>query len=536
VVFLFLFTALILWFFIISFPHKMFDSAVSGIPSERIENERQMDKLRQRVRQTIPTDSRSVSKPKPFKGSLIKDRPFGGGYIKDKTEKDFVPYPQPHFERFTDNFNKTYDAVREDQDVRYGDNKYPVMDRVARSLIAGTAGLASGLSGRDLSWGLKKRKKGKSVSDNMYERNKMPGRGRGRGRGRRGGRRGMAKKILTEVKKVEKDVKRSYGFNNNLGAIARGMSRRYARTGYRGPAKIVRAPVASGGMYAGSAIRMKAQSYQTRKGNINCSVINTRQYLGQISVTGPLGKTFWAPGASDCGGQYYFMPSNTFYWPVAASPNTFARMYQFYYLENVSFEFESSYMPGNTLPYKTYVGFVQDPNWVPATLGSSVTSTTNLTPSQILSIPRNSCAFPTWMAKKVCAPPKEWYKGVRYECRTYALNEALQFSNAAENKQACPFAMFVVVTGTIPVTTQLVYDVFVKFTIRYCEMTNLQNFDNLGNLTSEHIPSLNEKIKALELEVKKLEEEKEEKYVDDFRPISPAPSIKSTSNKSQKPK
>jgi len=291
---------------------------------------------------------------------------------------------------------------------------------------------------------------------------------------------------------------------------------RDVRRGAKPRTRIITAPVASGGVYTGGSVALNPSV----RGRLNCAHLRTRQFLGQILVKATTGALFWSPkdGTVDCGGQYYFMPSNNFYWPTGCPIITSARMYQFFFLNSCSFEFESSYQPGNTNPLKTYVAFANDPNAYITQVGTGHTSTENVSSSFILSFTQNSCSFPTWKPKMVCAPPPKFYRGRSFEVRSYAFNQAFDFTQSAENKQATPFVMYVRINGSTPLADLVAYDVFVNLDMDFCELMPSQQFDNQGAATFDSksdVKSLSTQLEELTRRMNTLTGESEE----DMQPV-----------------
>jgi len=314
----------------------------------------------------------------------------------------------------------------------------------------------------------------------------MPNGRRGRGRRGRGGRRAPARTIKNEVKREVKKIVRKRTQPIVSKAMVRAIGRDaqvFRRYGQRGRTRVITAPVASGGMYQGSAIRLNP----SLRGRLNCAHVRTRAYLGAINKNSVTGNTSWVSNIGDNGGQWYFMPTNANYWQNSSPIVTTARMYQYYYLNSAAIELESYLTPGNTNNFKTYFASFQDPNlYIEQT--SSLSSTAQVGSGLILSLPLNSCSFPTWVSRKLCVIPPKFFRGARYETRTYALNAPLDFTKAAENKQAVAFGIWITIGGPIPLATTPMYDVFIIMDCDFCEMVPTQNFDNEGGITLGNTP------------------------------------------------
>lgn len=426
----------------------------------------------------------------------VKDSPAASnrkGYIQ--------PYPQSSFKGgYLKDFQAGHDEVYDDL-KRGGEDKYYYAGQVGRHGIGAVGGVINAIvPGSVAENKAEKREKERFAGKSGKPLEKHPASGNvakrserkftrplgtrvkedpmKRGPTRKGKKKGKKKK--TAVLPV--NGRQSYGFlPQQLRAIKTG----FRRGGFRGPSRIIRAPVASGGVYTGQTVKFTPITRRGRGGNVNCAGLKTRLFLGQIKKLITTGATSWQPnGTEETGGQWFFMPTNQFYWPTSSVMIAQARMYQFYYLKNVSVEFESSIQPGLTTNYKTYYGWLEDPN-LGETFIASYTSVSNLSVTNLMKMPgAKSC--PAWKPRCVLRPPKRWYAGKKYAIRTYALDEAIATDAqdaTAENKQAIPFGLWVFVDGPTPTATTTICDVFINLHMEFCELAPTQLFDTTGGAT-----------------------------------------------------
>jgi len=413
--------------------------------------------------------------------------------------KKIIPHARPSFDNFGRRWNSHYNDIRNHELGGLSNN---VVDEAGRvGLSAGYATVRSVFDPPAITsrGGTKSVQNGpKVLKHNMPGRGRFRGRRAPRGKGRSNNGRGLGSKPLRVPYKQSTAL--------TLRAASRALRRVKGRTA-RGRTTIVSVPQAVGSKFSGQQLGVTP----FRRGNMNCSRMSTRAYLGQVKVNITTGATSWTPGPTvDTGGQWFFMPANQAYWPSNSVIVSMARMYQFFYLSDVSFELESNYQPGNTVPYKTYVGFIQDPN-----LGESYitgyTSTSNIPSTTIMQVPESK-SFPTWEPKVVVAPPKRWYAGRRYNVRTYEIVSAIVTNNsnvAQENKACVPFGMWINIVGATPAATFVAYDVFVRFTVDFCEMAPIQTIDNIGQTgfdeekkekkNNDDIDSLSQRLRSLEI-------------------------------------
>lgn len=437
------------------------NSRSSGRGYER----KQEEAMQRRAKNSIVKESRKGPESKKnydhnFKGDVKSNK---------KVTAEILPYAQPSFDYYGRSVNH-YKADLDRDMARQPLNKnWPRTDKAGRAGLGYAYGLVRGAFDRHVPPSAVTRTDG-GVSK------EMPGRGRGRGRGRGG--RGFGKKFKKEVKKeVKKDLRQAL----NPMVVKAG----FKREGYRGGGRIIRAPISQGKTYRGGDMRILPMRKSFGGSNMNCSRLTSRVFIGSISKEATSGETHWYPnGTGNTYGQWFFMPSNAFYWPASSNSVTMARMYQFFFLQNVSFEFESSIQPGLTTNYKTYYGFIEDPN-VGETYIAGYTTTQNVTSANILQNPVSK-SFPTWQLKTVVSPPRRWYANKKYAIRTYAVNQALDTSTssvAAENKGAVPFGFWVNIVGATPATSFYACDVFIKYTVEFCDMAPYQTLDNTGGST-----------------------------------------------------
>lgn len=303
--------------------------------------------------------------------------------------------------------------------------------------------------------------------------------------------RNRRRRRLRQIKRqVKKDIASGMELapkTANPALLAR-RARLLSRQAYMGKEKkgIVQYPIVSGGVYSGSKTTMTPSTRRKGMQSMNCTKLRTRAFIGTITYDSSSNVHITPTGASvNIGGQWFFAPTNAAYWATSQPFINLARMYQYFYLNSAVFDFESNIPPGLLTNFKTYVGFIEDPN-----LGESIiagyTSTSTIGPGAILSLP-DSISFPTWEARQRLRPPQRWFKDVRYSLRTYGLNEAIITNDnkyTAENKQSIPFGLWVSFNGTPPASgqpAQYMYDLFITVDMEFCELAPMQIYDNVGN-------------------------------------------------------
>jgi len=324
------------------------------------------------------------------------------------------------------------------------------------------------------------------------------------------------KKLPKKLKKVLGQVKRKYGMG------VRGRPRKLFPRGRGG--RVVSAPVARGPIYRGSTLRMK----NTVRDNMNCSRMSTKANIGKLQVYAASGAPTAAlkpNGTDDLGGQWFFAPTMTKYWPVGSQTLNMALMYQYFYLKNVWFEFESLYQPGNTAGYNVVWSFIENPNLGETTI-ASYTSTLTLTSAQLLQN-NLSGSFPAFTPRHVIAPPARWYSNKRFVTRSYSLLGPVSTSSTStvsQNVQNIPFALWLAFDGATPGSTIDISRIFIHYDIEFCDIAATQIYNNVGGSTffdSElEVKSLRKELNALtqQLGILSVSDQKDRRIGDDDSP------------------
>jgi len=371
-------------------------------------------------------------------------------------------------------FGKNYDDMMSTNlSMKHEPNPYvPTVDKIGRTVLSGLyAGIKSGFDSDKPSAVI-----GSSGIKSSSESSDMPARGRGRGR-----RQPMSKKAKVARKRAQL---RKGGLQYSKAGLTK-----YTRSNANfkpsgrsrfGKQIVVSAPSATGTRYGGSKIMLRPSTRM----NMNCTKMATRTYLGTVQLLTTSGATNIMTSQT-CGCSWFFQPTNQYYWPTGAPITNMARMYQYYFLNNVSIELESSYQPGNSVPYKTYFTSFDDPN-IGESYITAYDSVGQVTPTQILLFP-NSRSFPTWEPKVVIPIPRRYYNSKKYVCRSSQLNSKIitsSQSDVATNKQEIPFGFFINISGATPSSTLTMYDLFVSFDVEFCDLAPTQLFNATGGTAS----------------------------------------------------
>jgi hypothetical protein len=401
---------------------------------------------------------------------------------KKRAIKDFVRNEI----KTVNNFHEGYD-VMQDHLNRQGPDKYPILGAAGRGLVSSTAGLVNVLSPSAI-----------TRTDGPKERNQMSGvplgmrrRGRGGGRGRRRNRGGPRSRTM-KTPNSRRPMGMTGGRGPRLGPfkmsslnprISPAMLRAIRqdsldfRRGSRPRTRVITAPLASGVRAPGS----RTTIVPTRRGNMNCSRIKTRIFLGALLQQQVTGDTGWFPSTFNVSGQWFFQPGNNAYWPSSSPLLALSRLYQFFYLNNVSFELESNIQPGQTNPLKLYHTFVEDPN-IGETFISGYTTGSNVSANDIMKFPLSK-SEPCWQPVIRMAPPQKWYKNRKYTVRSYCFNELIVTDTndtVAQNKQSIPFGLFLKLVGPTPVISFSAFDIFINLDVEFCDLAPSMTFDIIG--------------------------------------------------------
>jgi hypothetical protein len=308
--------------------------------------------------------------------------------------------------------------------------------------------------------------------------------GRGRGKGRAKGLPRSEKKAIK--KEVRKDVRKAFGPSR------RGLGR---GRGPKGPprssvprSRVISVPGARSSQYRGSQMVFMSSTKRSSHGQkFNCTRMATRANLGKLQVypvTGVGTIAFKCNGTADVGGQWFFSPTMSIYWPQGSQTFNMALMYQYFYLNNVWFEFESSYQPGNTVNYDIAYCIVENAN-----IGeSSIAGYTSVTPLTVQNVLQNNISgvWPAFKAKHVIKIPPKYYRGIRYVTRSYSLVGPVSTGSSttvAQNIQNIPFGIWFSVDGPNPTGTIDLCRVFIHYDIELCELAATQIYNNTGGST-----------------------------------------------------
>jgi len=249
-----------------------------------------------------------------------------------------------------------------------------------------------------------------------------------------------------------------------------------------GMGRTVAAPFARGNIYRGPSLKQ----YNSRRPGMNCTRMVSKTNIGKMQVysLSSLPTVAFKPNATfDTGGQWFFAPTMSYYWPLGCSTYTMASMYQYFYLKNVWFEFESLYQPGNTANYNIVWSFVENVNLGETTI-SGYTSVSPLTSAQVLQN-QESGSFPAFQAKMKIAPPGRWYRR-RYVTRNYSVLGPVvtgSASTTSQNVQTIPFGLWLSVDGPNPTGAIDLARIFVHYDIEFCDLAATQQYNNIGGTT-----------------------------------------------------
>jgi len=418
-------------------------------------------------------------------------------------------------------FRRGYNDMQ-DNLGRYGDDKYPVMGAAGRSLISTANGLVYVVS--PSSFTENPREYALRGGPSAVTRTDGPKltpmiRVSGTRKGRRRPKRSVTVKVGRRKMRGPTNYVRNLASKNIPRLTTRQMQilkedvRTLRRTG-RTDTRILRAPVAMGGVYAGTATKIRPVLRREGKtGNsLNCSNLKTRLFLGQLVLKALTGNTSFIPAATgETGGQWFFLPTNQYYWPTGSTVVILSRMYQFYYLKSCSFEVESNVQPGQPTATRLYYGFIDDPNLGESYI-TSYTTIQNVTVGNILQLP-TAKSEPSWKPLIRFAPPRRWYAGKKFTNRNYLFNDPMVTSTndtVAQNKQACPFAAWMTIKAPVPVADTVVADVFINIDIDFCDLAPQQTFNNIGtNVLQTPSDKKKESTIVEKLEVKSQHKESE---------------------------
>jgi len=385
---------------------------------------------------------------------------------------NFYSWNNP-WQNYGRHFGKNYDDMMSTNlSMKHEPNAYvPTIDKIGRTVLSGLyAGIKSGFDSDTPSAVI-----GSNGINSVIESVDMPARGRGRGRRQPLSKKAKAaKKRAVAISKLPK-----WSAPNAKAYVNKYKQFRPSGRSRFGKSIVISAPVATGAKYGGSKMVLAP----SRRNNMNCTKMSTRQFMGTVQVLPTSGATNIMTSSS-CGCSWFFQPNNGFYWPTSAPIVSMARMYQNYYINNVSVELESSYQPGNTVPYKTYFASFDDPN-IGESYISGYDSVGQVTPTQILEFP-NSRSFPTWEPKVIIPIPKRFYAGKKYVSRATHFDAKTNTSsgdNVATNKQEIAFGFFLNIAGAVPTSLTNMYDLFIRFDVEFCELAPIQLFDNTGSST-----------------------------------------------------
>jgi len=298
-----------------------------------------------------------------------------------------------------------------------------------------------------------------------------------------------------------------------------------------GKEKLYVAPVNSGNAYGGNTFGMRNVG---RPGVRDCNRVVTRVYLGTLGIYNPSGDTSFAiqppsGGAVENKGNFYFCPTNGAYMSYC-SLLTMARLYTWYWINKVSFDFETLLSPGQQNAYRCVWGFVDDPLFMRTFVSGYNPAATN-TKAIVLSL-NPSKSQPLFVPKFTIGPPARFYKNKKFWLRGPDLEEIINVSTASSqslDRQSYAFGMILMVDGPTPTSNLNVADVFMNIDIDLCDLTTAQTLD-LENSTAlsqkrtgdsapskfsaeqKFVPNQQEQLDALnarlkDLEVKGLKEE-----------------------------
>lgn len=302
----------------------------------------------------------------------------------------------------------------------------------------------------------------------------------GQGRGKKFGGRGRFPKKKKPFKKGLKKIARTIQSENaRINATVRRM-----RTPARRPRRMLPSKTRLYGMPSNvsSGFRGFAQRMQTKRAN--CIRIKTRLFLGTMQADATSGVDFTIDGTNNTHGQFYFNPTNAAYVGSNTANNTFinmARQFSRFYINDFNVEFQSQIMPGVTSANKINWAWVQDIQAGFAQI-ASFSSSTNLTKTQILSMP-DSGSFPAWIPMKILSPPPKYYKGRKLWCRSRDFDQLLLASSIDTNRLAYPFGLWMSLDYSPTGSAFNIADVFINIDIDFCEMVPTMIKDATGGAT-----------------------------------------------------